>query len=124
MPGARSQIFKPCADVTQEESVAALKKALAEEAGAAVADSHEHGHLEPKAQKTDGEPCGDGCCGHDHDEGAEHGHKEEHEHGHGHEAEHGHKEEHGHEHDGCCGHDKKEEHGHGHQEEHGHGHKE
>ena len=101
------------ADVTQEEAVGALNKALAEEKGEKQADAHDHGHQD--ASKAGG--CEDGCCGDDH--------------GHGHEDEHGHAEksakhsdEHGHDdHSGCCGgehdHDEHDHSEHGHAE-HGH----
>ena len=115
-----SQIFKPVADVTQEEAVAALNKALAEERGEKQSDAHGHGHQE--ASKAGG--CEDGCCGADHGHSDGHGHAEKsakHDH-----DEHGHAEQsadHGHDdHSGCCG--GKHDHDHDHDEhdhtEHGH----
>ncbi|EOD35553.1 hypothetical protein EMIHUDRAFT_98554 [Emiliania huxleyi CCMP1516] len=105
------KIFKAASEVTREEVDAAMKRAIAEEAG-----GHDHGHADGKHA--------DGCCGHDHDEEkAEHGH---HDHGHAEKkADHGHAD--GKHADGCCGHDNDEkekahEHGHG-AEKADHGHK-
>ena len=98
------------ANVTQEEAVAALNKALAEERG--ENQPHDHGHQD--ATKAGG--CEDGACEHGH--GDEHGLAEKKQkstdHGHAdHSTEDGHAD-----HSGCCGgeHDHSE---HGHSE-HGH----
>mmetsp|Transcript_42594 Transcript_42594/g.137013 ORF Transcript_42594/g.137013 Transcript_42594/m.137013 type:complete len:216 (+) Transcript_42594:57-704(+) len=134
------KIFKAASEVTREEVDAAMKRAIAEEAG-----GHDHGHADGKHA--------DGCCGHDHDEkekAHEHGHgAEKADHGHKHSGgccggdeelparmkaaqdakshAHGHSEEkadHGAHGDGCCGHDHAEkgahEHGHAEKKDHGH----
>ena len=83
------QIFKAMADVTEEEAVGALKKALADEKSGTEHGHHEHGHCSEHAHGSEHDhKDGHGdCCEHGHDDG------EGHEHGHGHE----HKEhEHGH----------------------------
>ena len=88
-PKLMFKIYKKCADVTQEEVLAALKQALAEEAGG----SHDHGHHEHGHDGTEaehdhgqhGHEDGGACCddpSHDHGH-HEHGNKEsshEHEH--------------------------------------------
>ena len=81
-PKLMFKIYKAAKDLSSEEVEAAMKKAVAEEAG-----EHEHGHAEPVAAKGSG--CHDDCCGHDHGH-EEHGHEEKH----GGEHEHGHAEKH------------------------------
>ena len=83
-PKLMFKIYKAAKDLSSEEVEAAMKKAIAEEAGGG---EHEHGHAEPVAAKGSG--CHDDCCEHEHGHG-EHGHEEKH----GGEHEHGHAEKH------------------------------
>ena len=64
-PKLMFKIYKAAKDLSSEEVEAAMKKAIAEEAG-----EHEHGHAEPVAAKGSG--CHDDCCEHEHGHGHDH----------------------------------------------------